>query len=158
LENHACIVHRVGQDDSEWRLIGEEGMVSVTVQGALSTNNHAAVRGAALGGLGIALLPEYQIVDDVRTGRLQLVLPDYTSEPLPAYLVYPSRRHLAPRTRVVIDFLIEEVQRLRSRRTKVAKSTEVHSEHDRVALPSNVTMDLGRRVRRPAPSQSAVAN
>jgi len=31
--------------------------------------------------------------------------------------VYPSRRHLAPRTRVVIDFLIEEVHRLRSRRS-----------------------------------------
>jgi hypothetical protein len=45
------------------------------------------------------------------------VLPEYTSETLPAYLVYPSRRHLAPRTRVVIDFLIEEVHRLRSRRS-----------------------------------------
>jgi DNA-binding transcriptional LysR family regulator len=158
LADHACIVHRVGQDDSEWRLIGEDGMVSVTVQGALSTNNHAAVRGAALGGLGIALLPEYQIVDDVRAGRLQLVLPDYTSEPLPAYLVYPSRRHLAPRTRVVIDFLIEEVQRLRSRRTKVVKSPEVHSERDRVALPGNIATELGRRGRRPAPSQSVVPN
>jgi hypothetical protein len=133
-------------------------MVSVTVQGALSTNNHAAVRGAALGGLGIALLPEYQIVDDVRAGRLQLVLPEYTSEPLPAYLVYPSRRHLAPRTRVVIDFLIEEVQRLRSRRTKAAKPPEARSELDRVALPASITTELGRRGRRPAPSQSAAAN
>ena len=61
------------------------------MQGALSTNNHEAVRGAALSGLGIALLPEYQVVDDVTAGRLRRVLPDYTSEALPAYLVYPSR-------------------------------------------------------------------
>jgi hypothetical protein len=82
----------------------------------LSTNNHEAVRAAALGGLGIGLLPEYQAIDDIEAGRLRRVLPDYTSEALPAYLVYPSRRHLPPRTRVVIDFLIEEVHRLRSRR------------------------------------------
>jgi hypothetical protein len=115
-----------------------------------------------LGGLGIALLPEYQIVDDVRAGRLQLVLEDYTSEPLPAYLVYPSRRHLAPRTRVVIDFLIEEVQRLRSRRTKASKSTlsvegNTASGRDRTVLPATVSKEPGRRGRRPIPSQSTVA-
>jgi DNA-binding transcriptional LysR family regulator len=168
LTDHECIVHQVTPGDSEWRLIGEDGLISVTVHGALSTNNHAAVRGAALGGLGIALLPEYQIVDDVRAGRLQLVLPDYTSEPLPAYLVYPSRRHLAPRTRVVIDFLIEEVQRLRSRRTKALNSalspeTLTDRRSARMVLPGTVTTEInakemGRRERRPNQSQSAAAN
>jgi DNA-binding transcriptional LysR family regulator len=157
LTGHECIVHRVVAGDSEWRLIGEDGEISVTVQGALSTNNHAAVRSAALGGLGIALLPEYQIVDDIRDGRLQLVLPDYTSEPLPAYLVYPSRRHLAPRTRVVIDFLIDQVQRLRARRTKDLKLADCHSESERIVLPATASKELGRRGRRPFPSQSAVA-
>ena len=94
------------------------------MHGPLSTNNHEAVREAALGGLGIALLPEYQVVADVAAERLHRVLPDHTSETLPAYLVYPSRRHLAPRTRVVIDFLIEEVHRIRSRRTD-GRSMEV---------------------------------
>lgn len=114
---HDCIVHRVTPSDSEWRLVGPDGAVSLAVQGVLSTNNHEAVRAAALDGLGIGLLPEYQAVDDVEAGRLRRVLPEYESEELPAYLVYPSRRHLPPRTRVVIDFLIEEVHRLRSRRT-----------------------------------------
>jgi DNA-binding transcriptional LysR family regulator len=117
LVDHACIVHRVTPSDSNWSLMGPDGSETITVHGPLSTNNHAAVRRAAIGGLGIALLPEYQIVDDIEVGRLLRVLPEYTSETLPAYLVYPSRRHLAPRTRVVIDFLIEEVHRLRSRRS-----------------------------------------
>jgi DNA-binding transcriptional LysR family regulator len=161
LTDHACIVHRVAPSDSEWRLIGVDGEVTVTVQGAISTNNHAAVRSAALGGLGIALLPEYQIVDDVLAGRLQLVLPEYTSEPLPAYLVYPSRRHLAPRTRVVIDFLIEEVRRLRSRQTKGAKSPSSleisgHSAGERMVLPANLSTEMGQRGRQPFPSQSEV--
>ncbi len=117
LVRHECIVHRVSPGDSDWRLIGPEGPVTVAVHGMVSTNNHEAVRAAALGGLGIGLLPEYQTVDDIDGGRLQRVLPEYASETLPAYLVYPSRRHLAPRTRAVIDFLIEEVHRLRSRRS-----------------------------------------
>jgi DNA-binding transcriptional LysR family regulator len=121
LVNHECIVHRVTPTDSEWRLIGPTGTVNVEVHGMISTNNHEAVRAAALGGLGIGLLPEYQAVDDIDAGKLVRVLPEYASETLPAYLVYPSRRHLAPRTRVVIDFLIEEVHRLRSRRTAVVE-------------------------------------
>jgi DNA-binding transcriptional LysR family regulator len=106
------------QRDDEWRLTGPEGTVSVDVRGVLSTNNHEAVRGAALNGLGIAFLPEYLVVDDLLAGRLERVLPGYGSETSPAYLVYPSRQHLAPRTRVVIDFLTEEVQRLRAGRAE----------------------------------------
>lgn len=118
---HDCIVHRMTPIDLDWKLIAPHEAVSVTVGGAVSTNNHEAVRGAAVGGLGIALLPEYQVVDDVMAGRLRRVLPDYTSEPLPAYLVYPSRRHLAPRTRVVKKFLVEEVRRIRDRRTEIPR-------------------------------------
>jgi DNA-binding transcriptional LysR family regulator len=126
LADHQCIVHRVTPSDSNWCLIGPDETITVTVHGPVSTNNHAAVREAALGGLGIALLPEYQVVDDITAGRLRRVLPEYTSETLPAYLVYPSRRNLAPRTRVVIDFLIEEVHRLRSRRSDNTVPTSVN--------------------------------
>ena len=117
LVSHDCIVHRLTPSDSEWCLIGPDGPISVAVSGMITTNNHEAVRAAAAGGLGIGLVPEYQIVDDIDSGRLQRVLPEYVSEDLPAYLVYPSRRHMALRTRVVIDFLTEEVRRLRSRRS-----------------------------------------
>jgi DNA-binding transcriptional LysR family regulator len=104
-------------DDAEWRLTGPEGTTDIAVRGLVSTNNHEAVRNATLNSLGIALLPEYLVADDLRAGRLKHVLPEYSSETAPAYVVYPSRQHLAPRTRVVIDFLVEEVRRLRAGRT-----------------------------------------
>jgi DNA-binding transcriptional LysR family regulator len=97
-----------------WRLTGPNGRAGVSVRGVVSTNNHEAVRGAALSGLGIALLPQYLVIDDIPAGRLAHVLPEYGSEALPVNVVSPSRRHLAPRTRVVIDFLITETQRLRA--------------------------------------------
>jgi DNA-binding transcriptional LysR family regulator len=117
---HDCIVRHVARGDATWHMIGPDGPVDIAVHGAVSANNHEAVRNAALGGLGIALLPEYQVVDDIRACRLQRVLPEYTSETQPAYIIYPSRRLLAPRTRVVIDFMTEEVGRLRSRRIDYA--------------------------------------
>jgi DNA-binding transcriptional LysR family regulator len=160
LSEHECIVHRVSPNDSEWRLIGAEGPVSVMVNGSLATNNHEAVRSAALAGLGIGLVPEYQIVDDVDAGRLRRVLPDYASESLPAYLVYPSRRYLALRTRAVIEFLIEEVNQLRSRRSRSVPLLTVSPETE-ARPPSGVsalqTKDQGRRNHRPAPLSSGFA-
>ena len=122
LANHECIVRRMTPGDMEWRLTGPEGTTGVAVRGVLSTNNHEAVRHDALNGLGIALLPEYLVVDDLRSGGLEHVLPEYGSETAPAYVVYPSRHHLAPRTRRVIDFLIEEVRRLRAGRAECVQS------------------------------------
>jgi DNA-binding transcriptional LysR family regulator len=125
LIDHDCIVHRVEPGETEWRLTGPNGSVSVSVRGVVSTNNHEAVRGAALSGLGIALLPNYLIIDDIQAGRLAHVLPEYGSEALPVYVVYPSRRQPAPRTRVVIDFLIAETHRLRAVGTVRAPSLSI---------------------------------
>jgi DNA-binding transcriptional LysR family regulator len=152
LAEHECIVHRVTPRDFEWKLIGPHGPVSVAVSGMVTTNNHEAVRAAALGGLGIGLLPEYQAVDDMIAGRLARVLPEYTSESLPAYIVYPSRRHLALRTRVVIDFLIEEVHRLRSRRTDGAASPLPGEQSDTAVQAGLRSRERGRRERQPLSS------
>jgi DNA-binding transcriptional LysR family regulator len=141
LTEHDCIIHRVTPGASDWRLIGPGGPVTISVRGKMSTNNHEAVRAAALGGLGISLLPEYLIVDDVQAGRLRRVLPEYTSEKLPAYLVYPSRRHLPGRTRAVIDFLIDEVRLLRSRRSD--GTARAHALPDPAILPPMVTSGTG---------------
>jgi DNA-binding transcriptional LysR family regulator len=160
LVDHDCIVHRVSPNDSEWRLIGPGGAISVMVDGMVTTNNHEAVRAAALGGLGIGLLPEYQVVDDVENGRLARVLPEYTSETLAAYVVYPSRRHLALRTRVVIDFLIEEVHRLRSRRTDGGTSPEAENllAFGKTTHAATSKKERGRHERRPIPLASAIVD
>ena len=56
---------------------------------------------------GVALLPEIQLIDDLRAGGLFRLMEDYELERVPVHIVYPSRRNLAPRTRVVMDFLLE---------------------------------------------------
>src|SRR5208283_4395598 len=61
------------------------------------------------------LLGDPITVNDIQSSRLYRLLPDYAARRRPAFIVYPSRRHMAQRTRVVIDFLIERFKLLENR-------------------------------------------
>jgi DNA-binding transcriptional LysR family regulator len=112
LAAHTCLIHDFMPDPELWRFTGPDGPVSVRVNGGFLANDSAAVRLAARAGHGIALLPEIQLIDDLRAGRLYRLLNDYPSEIVPVHIVYPSRRNLAPRTRVVMDFLVEQAREI----------------------------------------------
>jgi DNA-binding transcriptional LysR family regulator len=109
LADHTCIVHEQGPDSALWRFTGPDGPEEIRVNASFRANNAAIVRRAALDGHGLAMVPEAMVVDDVRSARLYRLLPNYEYERLPAFILYPSRRHLAARTRLVIDFLVERM-------------------------------------------------
>lgn len=110
LANHVCVIHDYAADSAIWRFNGPDGPQAVRVSGAFLANNSQAVHLVVRRGHGIALLPEVQVIDDVRSGRLIRLLSDYPSQEVPIYVMYPSRRNLAPRTRVVMDFLVQEIR------------------------------------------------
>ena len=115
LLKHTCIVQNLGPDSMHWAFTGPDGSVEVEVTSAFRSDNSLVVRQAALSGYGIALLGDPLTVMEIRAGRLYRLLPNYTARRRQAYLVYPSRRNLAHRTRVVIDFLIEQFRQLDTR-------------------------------------------
>jgi DNA-binding transcriptional LysR family regulator len=115
LLKHTCIVQDTGPDSAHWAFEGPGGPAHVEVTSAFRANNALVVRQAALAGYGIALLNDPLIVNDTRSGRLYRLLPDYTARRRQAFVVYPSRRHLAHRTRVVIDFLVDRFKHLEER-------------------------------------------
>ena len=115
LAKHTCIVAETGPESTHWIFAGPAGPVEVEVSGAMRCNNTLVVRQAALSGYGIALLPDPLTINDIRTSRLYRLLPDYTIRRRPAYVVYPSRRHLPPRTRLVIDFLVDRFKEAEAR-------------------------------------------
>ena len=115
LLQHTCIVQDIGPDSTHWAFSGPEGAVEVEVTGSFRSNNSLVVRQAALAGYGIALLGDAITLTEVRAGRLYRLLPNYVARRRPSFVVYPSRKHLAQRTRVVIDFLVQEFRELDSR-------------------------------------------
>jgi DNA-binding transcriptional LysR family regulator len=108
LDHHNCIVQDSKGGRGSWEFKGPQGSVSVPVSGQLSTNNERAALVMARSGYGVACLPDVQVRDDIRDGRLVQLMPEYEAKPAMLYAVYPSRRQLAPRTRTVLEFLIQQ--------------------------------------------------
>jgi DNA-binding transcriptional LysR family regulator len=112
LANHTCIVHDVGPNSDVWTFVTPDGPKDFRAAGGFLANDVRAVHLAARTGYGIAYLALFEVADDLRNGRLVRVLRDFPVPGVPFNLVYPSRRHLAPRTRLVIDFIWEQVRQV----------------------------------------------
>ena len=110
LAGHTCIVHDLGPDSDVWTFVAPGAAQRIRVSGGFLANDGRAVHGAARAGYGIAFLAPLEVFDDLRSGELVRVLGDFQSPNLAINLVYPSRRHLAPRTRLVLDFMLEQVR------------------------------------------------
>ncbi|MFT4763807.1 MAG: DNA-binding transcriptional LysR family regulator [Oleispira sp.] len=73
----------------------------------LSTTNFELARELAVRDKGIVVLPDEVCAESVQRKELvKIALPD-KPEPLAVYLVYPARIHMAPRVRVLVDFIVE---------------------------------------------------
>jgi len=108
LEGHTCLIYSYQVTGEAWRLAGPAGERRLKVSGPLRVNNGDAILAAALGGLGIALLPCFISGEDLRAGRLVRVLPEWEAPPDSAVsAVYPAARHLSPKVRSFVDFLAE---------------------------------------------------
>jgi DNA-binding transcriptional LysR family regulator len=114
LISHTCIVHDVGPDSDVWTFVTPEGPRNVRVSGGFLANDVRAVHLAARTGYGIACLGLVEVFDDLRNGSLVRVLSNFPAAGLPFSLVYPSRRHLPPRTRLVMDFIWEQFQQIQA--------------------------------------------
>ena len=108
LARHACIVFLGGAHPHEWHFNGPSEAVTVPIDGRFRTSSSEALREAVVSGLGVALFSGWAFSAELASGQVRAVLRDFLAEPLPIHAVYPSRRNLAPRTRAVIDFLVDE--------------------------------------------------
>jgi DNA-binding transcriptional LysR family regulator len=109
LLQHACVGYSYSATADEWQMLDADGQPhAVKVQCVMHSNNGDTARAAALGGLGVIWQPSFLVGADLRAGRLQRVLPGYHMNDIDILAVYPSRRHLSAKVRVMIDFLVEE--------------------------------------------------
>ena len=88
-------------------LEGPNGMESINLRPRFHANNGDTCRAAALAGHGVILQPTFLVRDDINAGRLVELLPEYRSLELGIYAVYPTRKHVLPKVRALIDFLAE---------------------------------------------------
>jgi DNA-binding transcriptional LysR family regulator len=79
LRQHACAVIREDQSDvTLWRFShAEEEPVTTRVQPALSSNDGEVIKQWGLAGLGVIVRSEWDVVEELRQGRLVALLPDW---------------------------------------------------------------------------------
>lgn len=108
LASHACIAYTYAAMAEQWHLTDEAGKEHiVNVRSVMLTNNGDTARAAALAGEGIIWQPTFLIGDDLRAGRLVPLLPGFRLPDIDVQAIYPSRRHVSAKVRVMIDFLAE---------------------------------------------------
>lgn len=92
-----------------WRLTGPDGDVrAMHLSVRFSADSAAAVRGAACAGLGIALLPDWLISDDLAAGTLADVLPGWGGLSVPVQALYPGGARVSAKVRAFVDALVDE--------------------------------------------------
>lgn len=105
LAQHSVITYSYLATKDEWRFDGPQGPVSVRTRPCIRTNSGDTCRIAALAHQGVVLQPLFLVGDDLAAGRLVELMPEYRSGELGIYAVYPTRKHVSPKVRVLIDFL-----------------------------------------------------
>jgi DNA-binding transcriptional LysR family regulator len=111
LLDHACLLFRMPDGrPTGWSLTGPEGRVDVTPDPQLFADDYAFLRGAALAGAGVAMLPGFLAAADVAAGRLERLLPRHDAPRSPLYAAYPSGRHLPRKVTAFRDFLVQALR------------------------------------------------
>ncbi len=105
LDHHTLLA---ASSQSQWRLQTPRGVHSLQVKSAIQTNSNEVIREAALAGVGIALRSTWDIGPALRSGALQIVLPEYQSaEDVNIYAVYPNRKLVSAAVTRLIEFLAD---------------------------------------------------
>ncbi len=109
LSEHDCVILGTSATSATWTLRGAKGDVRVSVSGRIAVNGFQTAVDACVRGLGIGLFPRHFIEPMLAQGKLVEILKDAAPAPSGLFIVYPSRRLVAPAVRALIEFIKEEM-------------------------------------------------
>lgn len=107
LASHRCI--QIGQQAAAEWLFDSTPPLAVKIVAHLVSNDGEVVHQWALDGNGIAMKSYMDVAADLSSGRLLRLLADYPVPAAPLHAVYPHRKHVAPRIRAFLDYLVRRL-------------------------------------------------
>ncbi len=110
LSSHNCLTFAYGSGINRWSFAGPS-TETICVSGNLRANNSEVIREAAIGGMGLALMPSWLVGSDIESGRLRVLLPEWEANPGGAdgaiSAVFLPNRRTSKKVRAFVDFLTE---------------------------------------------------
>ena len=101
LSQHNCLI---GSSDL-WSFQTNGRDAGVRITGNWRCNSGQAVLDAALRGIGLCQLPDYNELEHLRSGALVSLLDNQQPPDTAVWALYPQQRHLSPKVRQLVDFL-----------------------------------------------------
>jgi DNA-binding transcriptional LysR family regulator len=112
LGRHDCLAYNYSSRsewrsvEAVWRITGADGEISIPFAARLQTDSAEGLRRAALAGMGIVMLPEIMVSEDIKSGRLVRLLLGYAPPIRPMSLLYLRDRRMSPKLRSFADFVV----------------------------------------------------
>lgn len=116
LLRHDCLNFNFRRAMDEWPFMVDGELIQLAVHGGAQTNNGETMRQLTLQGLGISRLGLFHVYDDIQRGDLVELLPQFNAgDTEDITIIFPNQKHIAPRIRVFIDFVVERLTPLLAR-------------------------------------------
>lgn len=114
LEQHDCLSFAYSAGDEwrfaqdHWPINGPEGEIKVPVTGPMLINSSSGLHRAALAGMGVVMLPDALVAQDLEEGHLVALLQDYQLPHRPMNLMYAQDRYRLPKLRSFVEFAMQQ--------------------------------------------------
>lgn len=111
LDEHDHVLFTPASRNQTWTLASGDGDTTYDFgrPARLATNNYGAVVDVARAGGGIALISEFMVTEEIKSGQLVRVLPDWQTRPTDVHAVYPARQNVPPRLTLFLDHLAKSL-------------------------------------------------
>jgi LysR family transcriptional regulator for bpeEF and oprC len=109
LASHRCVNYFSSKTGKihDWDFTRGGEKVTIAVPASLALNDTTAYVSAGLAGIGIMQMAGFSMDAHLASGRLELLLEDWVSAPLPVHVVYPHNRHLSAKVRVFVEWVAD---------------------------------------------------
>ncbi|MGX9558818.1 MULTISPECIES: LysR family transcriptional regulator [Pseudomonas] len=114
LQQHDCLSFAYSAADEwrfaqdHWPINGPEGEIKVPVNGPMLINSSSGLHRAALAGMGVVMLPDALVAQDLKDGHLVTLLQGYQLPHRPMSLMYAQDRYRLPKLRSFVEFALEK--------------------------------------------------
>lgn len=106
LIHHDCLRYTLLDVSDEWRFKADAKSFAVPINARFEAQSGSALRGAALAGMGIAILPNFMVARDLEAGHLTAILTPFTFIRLTVSAVYAPAKIVPTAVRAFVDLLV----------------------------------------------------
>lgn len=105
LKQHSCLVYSLPDKVTQWKFFTHDSTVSIYPNIYLESNNSMVLHAALTADKGIAMIPEFIVEDELKSGQLERVLPDYQTATLNLFFLRHGNREMSYPLQILHDFL-----------------------------------------------------